>query len=96
MSILQAFLMCTYLLFFGLLIGIYILSKHVWGKANWGILFRWQSWWVGAHWSDYNRRLCVNFVPFFTVWVTEANGKVPEQGFDIYRSDVADRGSWSP
>lgn len=54
---------------------------------KWGILFRWQSWWIGAHWSDYNKRLCVNVVPFITIWISAADGKVPEQGLDIYRSD---------
>lgn len=55
---------------------------------KWGILFRWQSFWIGAHWSPYNRRLCVNLVPFITVWVTAPKGGItPKQGKDIYRSD---------
>lgn len=54
---------------------------------KWGILFRWQSWWIGAHWSDYNKRLCINLIPLVTVWIAAEDGKVPEQGFDIYRSE---------
>lgn len=54
---------------------------------KWGILCRWQSWWVGAHWSPYNKRLCVNLIPLVTVWFTVKGGVTPEQGFTIYRSD---------
>lgn len=42
-----------------------------------GILFRWGSAWVGAHWSPFNRRLCVNPVPFVTVWVCLPGGREP-------------------
>jgi hypothetical protein len=42
-----------------------------------GVLFRWGSIWVGAHWSGPHKRLCVNFVPFVTVWVTAPGGDVP-------------------
>lgn len=55
-------------------------------KVTWGILFRWQSVWLGAHWSEYNKRLCVNAVPFITLWVTWPGGNEPSQGHDILRS----------
>ncbi|WP_323162835.1 hypothetical protein [Stenotrophomonas maltophilia] len=42
-----------------------------------GLLLRWASGWVGAHWSNYNRRLCVNLLPFVTLWITLPGGKVP-------------------
>ena len=42
-----------------------------------GLLWRWSSVWVGWHWSPYNRRLCVNLIPFLTVWVTLEGGNVP-------------------
>lgn len=42
-----------------------------------GILFRWGSAWVDAHWSSYNQRLCINLVPFVTVWVCLKGGKAP-------------------
>lgn len=56
---------------------------------KWGILFRWGSWWIGGHWSDHNKRLCVNPVPMITVWITAEGGETPDSGygFDIYRSD---------
>lgn len=42
-----------------------------------GVLFRFASFWMGAHWSPFNRRLCVNLVPCVTVWVTLEGGNVP-------------------
>jgi hypothetical protein len=42
-----------------------------------GVLFRWSSLWIGAHWSPGNRRWCINVVPFVTFWVTLKGGKVP-------------------
>lgn len=53
-----------------------------------GILFRWGSWWIGGHWSDHNKRLCVNPVPMVTVWITAEGGETPDvgYGFDIYRN----------
>lgn len=42
-----------------------------------GILFRLGSAWVGAHWSPYNRRLCINVLPFVTVWVALPGGNAP-------------------
>lgn len=46
---------------------------------------------MGAHWSPYNRRLCVNLVPFITVWVTARDGITPNKGTNIYRSDMDER-----
>lgn len=42
-----------------------------------GVLFRLGSAWVGVHWSPYNRRFCINLVPFVTVWITLEGGNVP-------------------
>lgn len=42
-----------------------------------GLLARWGSVWVGAHWSPYNKRLCVNLIPFITVWVVLPGGNEP-------------------
>lgn len=44
---------------------------------KWGILFRWSSFWVGAHWSSHNKRLCVNLLPFITFWITMQGGETP-------------------
>lgn len=42
-----------------------------------GFLFRWGSLWIGAHYSPFNRRWCIN--PFFciTIWVRLPGGKAP-------------------
>lgn len=42
-----------------------------------GILFRLGSFWMGAHWSSYNRRWCINLIPCVTLWVTLPGGKTP-------------------
>lgn len=42
-----------------------------------GILFRWGSAWVGVHWSPFNRRACINVIPFVTIWITLEGGNVP-------------------
>jgi hypothetical protein len=42
-----------------------------------GIIFRWGSLWVGAHWASYNKRLCVNLLPCCTVWMIWEGGKEP-------------------
>jgi hypothetical protein len=52
-----------------------------------GILLRLESLWVGVHYSSYNQRVCINFLPFVTLWVTSEIGTVPEQGLDLYRND---------
>jgi hypothetical protein len=42
-----------------------------------GISWRWGSFWIGAHWSAYNRRLCINVMPFFTIWIVLPGGQTP-------------------
>lgn len=42
-----------------------------------GFLPRLSSFWIGVHWSPYNRRLCINVVPCLTVWVCLKGGRVP-------------------
>lgn len=42
-----------------------------------GLLLRLGSFWVGAHWSQANKRLCVNLLPCVTVWFTLPGGKTP-------------------
>lgn len=47
------------------------------GKHKVGLLWNSGSLWVGAHWSSYTRRWCINIVPCLTVWVTLPGGKLP-------------------
>lgn len=42
-----------------------------------GILPRLGSFWVGFHWSPYNKRLCINLVPCLTIWVALKDGNTP-------------------
>lgn len=51
----------------------------LWASQKWraGVLLRWGSVWIGAHWSPTNKRLCVNLIPFITVWVCPPGGITP-------------------
>lgn len=42
-----------------------------------GWLFRLGSFWIGAHWSSANRRLCINLIPTVTFWVCLPGGRTP-------------------
>lgn len=42
-----------------------------------GLLFNSGAWWVGAHYSRHDKRLCVNLIPCLTVWVALPGGKLP-------------------
>lgn len=42
-----------------------------------GMLTRAGSFWIGAHWSTYNKRLCINLIPCVTIWVTFKGGITP-------------------
>ena len=44
--------------------------------------------WLGAHYSPYNRRWCINIVPCVTLWVALKGGKVPH-GEGIQAGPVA-------
>ncbi|WP_157045829.1 hypothetical protein [Polaromonas sp. JS666] len=35
--------------------------------------------WIGAHWSPFNRRWCINLVPFVTLWIALKGGKEPDR-----------------
>jgi hypothetical protein len=51
--------------------------RHVADRWRVGVLFRLGSVWIGAHWSRANRRLCINLIPFVTIWVTAPGGVMP-------------------
>lgn len=42
-----------------------------------GIIYRLGSLWMGVHWSEYNRRVCINPLPCITIWITLKGGKTP-------------------
>lgn len=48
-------------------------------KPKIGILFRLQSFWIGAHYSIACKRLCINLVPCVTIWIILKDGKAPDK-----------------
>jgi hypothetical protein len=42
-----------------------------------GILMRATSLWLGAHWSPGNKRLCINVMPFVTLYIVWPGGIAP-------------------
>lgn len=48
------------------------------GKT-WGILFQRGGMWIGAHYSTYNRRWCINIIPCVTWWICMEGGKAPDR-----------------
>ena len=60
-----------------------VVNSTTWGLptgyliARAGLVLNWRAAWVGAHWGSYNRRLCVNPLPFVTLWITMPGGTEP-------------------
>jgi len=46
-------------------------------KTTVGLLVRGGSCWIGFHYSTKQKRLCINFVPFVTIWVAFKGGFKP-------------------
>lgn len=44
-----------------------------------GFLFQPAGLWIGAHYSRFNRRWCINLLPCCTIWFTLAGGKPSEK-----------------
>lgn len=47
------------------------------GVKRYGFIFRLKSFWLGLHYSDYNKRYCLNIIPCVTFWWTGKGGKMP-------------------
>ena len=45
----------------------------------WGVLFRRSAFWIGIHFSEINRRYCINPIPFVTIWICEPGGTIPRK-----------------
>lgn len=45
-----------------------------------GLLFQPNGFWIGVHYSFYDRRFCINLIPCITIWITLRGGKIPERG----------------
>lgn len=48
-------------------------------KMKIGALFQLGGVWIGCHYSEYNRRFCINIIPCVTIWVIKKGGKIPEK-----------------
>ena len=33
--------------------------------------------WIGVHYSEWNKRFCINLIPCITIWVVRPNGDIP-------------------
>lgn len=44
-----------------------------------GIVFQSGAWWLGVHYSDYNRRFCINIIPCYTIWISKPQGITPHK-----------------
>lgn len=42
-----------------------------------GLLVNWKAFWVGWHYSEHHKRLCVNLIPCVTIWWTKPGGYLP-------------------
>lgn len=42
-----------------------------------GLLVNWRAFWVGAHYSKTDKRLCLNLIPCVTLWWTKPGGRLP-------------------
>ena len=42
-----------------------------------GLLWNSGAVWLGYHYSDHHKRLCVNLLPFLTIWYTRPGGVHP-------------------
>lgn len=61
-----------------LLIWLYLLIELSYG-LKWGVLLRKESAWIGCHYSEYNKRYCLNIVPCVTIWWIKQGGKTPSK-----------------
>ncbi len=55
----------------------FFLEEEAAAEAKAGLVLNWRAGWIGANWGSYNRRLCVNVLPFVTVWITMPGGQEP-------------------
>lgn len=74
---------CTLAFVERIAIFIYIAYLSDLTRPKAGILFRWGSFWIGAHWSPYNQRLCINLIPCVTLWIALPGGNVPNNTHEV-------------
>lgn len=54
-------------------------GEKEWATLEWatGLLFQPNAFWIGAHYSYANNRLCINILPMLTLWITFREGNIP-------------------
>jgi hypothetical protein len=50
--------------------GVYVFRK----RYAAGLVLNYRAGWIGAHWGQHNKRLCINLLPFVTLWITMPGG----------------------
>lgn len=46
---------------------------------TWGVLFQRGGIWIGAQYSTYNKRWCINIIPCCTIWICKDGGTAPNR-----------------
>lgn len=46
-------------------------------KHKVGVLLNWHAGWIGWHYSEHHKRLCINLIPCVTLWWTKPGGTLP-------------------
>ena len=46
---------------------------------KYGLIFQSGAWWLGAHYSEANKRLCINIIPCLTIWIAANDGVIPHK-----------------
>ncbi len=54
-----------------------IVDHHRTAKPKLGVKLSWKSAWCGVHYSPFNKRVGINFVPFVTVYYVWKGGLLP-------------------
>ena len=58
-------------------VGAIVISVPAREGWAWGVLVNTNALWVGAHYSNANKRWCINVLPCLTVWFTKRGGNAP-------------------
>lgn len=64
-----------YLTIYSLTIYSYVFLNNI----TVGIMTRLGSGWIGYHWSKTHKRLCINIIPFLTIWFVGRGGSIPDK-----------------
>lgn len=59
------------------MIKLFTIRSFYYRGPSCGMLFNPVAFWIGAHYSPTHKRLCINIVPFFTLWYKQYGGVEP-------------------